>query len=99
MRLRSTCVAWGVTPRTSSRTYQERDTITGTISVAPNKRNNRDLDIEIEYSVPTGEFAGQGESRSYKMCVAAFVPAFCRDGLAKASGPGLDQLLYPSWSV
>jgi len=45
----------------------EDDVIEGTISVAPNKRNNRDLDIVIDYAA-TGEAAqGAAEKRDYRM--------------------------------
>ena len=44
---------------------QEGDTIRGTLSCAPNSRNNRDLDIEIEYEVE-GNLESKGKM-VYKM--------------------------------
>jgi hypothetical protein len=46
---------------------QPGDFVEGTISVAPNARNVRDLDIVIDYKVQC-EFGG-GERREYKMSV------------------------------
>ena len=40
-------------------------TVNGTISCAPNQRNNRDLDISISYQTDEGQSA----SLEYKMCV------------------------------
>jgi len=44
----------------------EGDEIKGTISVAPNARNNRDLDIVIDYAVDNA-LGHSGEIREYKM--------------------------------
>ena len=46
-------------------TVSENDVIKGTLSCAPNARNNRDLDIVIDYEVE-GEAAEKG-SMTYKM--------------------------------
>ncbi|KDQ27505.1 hypothetical protein PLEOSDRAFT_1089362 [Pleurotus ostreatus PC15] len=43
-------------------TLNEGDTIKGTLKCAPNARNNRDLDITIDYSTPT-----TSETIAYKM--------------------------------
>ncbi|KAF4567368.1 type I protein arginine N-methyltransferase Rmt1 [Pleurotus pulmonarius] len=43
-------------------TLNEGDTIKGTLTCAPNARNNRDLDISISYSTPT-----TSETIAYKM--------------------------------
>ena len=51
-------------------TVSEGDVVRGTLSCAPNARNNRDLDIEIDYEVE-----GQEDSKSrmvYKMYVSSF---------------------------
>merc|ERR1711977_449766 len=45
----------------------EDDTIEGTISVAPNKRNNRDLDIVIDYAASGEAAQGAAEKREYRM--------------------------------
>ena len=48
-------------------TVSEGEVVRGTLSCAPNARNNRDLDIEIDYEVE-----GQAESKGrmvYKMYV------------------------------
>ena len=46
-------------------TISEGETIEGTLSCAPNARNNRDLDITIGWTAPHG----QTETVNYKMCV------------------------------
>lgn len=44
--------------------------ITGFLSCAPNVKNNRDLDIKIEYFVPEYQSTpAQSSSVEYKMCV------------------------------
>lgn len=45
-------------------TVSQNDTIEGTISVAPNGKNPRDLDIVIDYKA-NGD--NQGERREYRM--------------------------------
>jgi hypothetical protein len=49
-------------------TLQTNDTIEGVITVAPNARNPRDLDIVIDYKVD-GQHPHQ-ERREYRMCVS-----------------------------
>ena len=46
-------------------TVSEGEVIAGTLSCAPNARNNRDLDITIAYETPKGGKV----SVDYKMCV------------------------------
>lgn len=46
---------------------QEGETIRGELSCAPNSRNNRDLDIVIDWEVE-GQEPSKG-SMTYKMCV------------------------------
>ena len=43
------------------------DVIEGTIDIAPNASNERDLDIEIEYEMK-GEHMQVAESMKYRMC-------------------------------
>lgn len=50
-------------------TLQENESIEGQISVAPNQRNPRDLDIVIDYEAK-GEQPVK-ERREYRMCVHA----------------------------
>lgn len=52
-------------------TLNEGDTIKGTLKCAPNARNNRDLDITIDYSTPT-----TSETIAYKMCVLSLLHIF-----------------------
>ncbi|KAI5123903.1 hypothetical protein M0805_005719 [Coniferiporia weirii] len=54
----------------STVTISEGDAITGKLTCAPNERNNRDLDITIEWSAPDGPAA----TMSYKMCVDLSCP-------------------------
>ena len=49
---------------------QENDVIRGELSCAPNARNNRDLDIVVDYEV-VGEEATKGQM-VYKMYVYFF---------------------------
>jgi protein arginine N-methyltransferase 1 len=49
----------------SADSQQENETIRGVLSCAPNARNNRDLDIIIDYEV-TGNEPTKG-SMTYKM--------------------------------
>ncbi|KAG5220216.1 type protein arginine N-methyltransferase Rmt [Salix suchowensis] len=49
-------------------TLNEGDAIKGTLKCAPNARNNRDLDITIDYSTPT-----TSETIAYKMCVLSLL--------------------------
>jgi hypothetical protein len=51
----------------SALTVSEGDKIVGNLSCAPNKRNNRDLDIEINYKVEGRE--EEEVNFQYKMCV------------------------------
>jgi protein arginine N-methyltransferase 1 len=44
------------------------DNITGNLTCAPNAKNNRDLDITIEYANPEDE-QGNIVKVDYKMCV------------------------------
>lgn len=44
------------------------DVIEGTISIQPNKTNERDLDIEIEYGMKGEIMTVEGELMQYKMC-------------------------------
>jgi protein arginine N-methyltransferase 1 len=46
----------------------EGEKITGTLKCSPNLRNNRDLDITIEYILPDGT---DKVAIEYKMCVVA----------------------------
>lgn len=55
--------------RTNELTVQEGETIRGELSCAPNSRNNRDLDIVIDWEVE-GQEPCKG-SMTYKMCVGA----------------------------
>ena len=48
---------------------QNGDAIIGEISVAPNAKNNRDLDIVIEYSVTGSASDNKKERIEYRMCV------------------------------
>ncbi|KAG9316769.1 protein arginine N-methyltransferase [Chiua virens] len=48
----------------STITISEGDKITGTLACAPNARNNRDLDITVEYTA-----SGEATKVDYKMCV------------------------------
>lgn len=74
MQLPLMLVAYSTLPHTAALlTYvtlsvqQEGDEITGQISVKPNERNPRDLDIVIDYRA-TGEAAqGAAEVREYRM--------------------------------
>ena len=43
------------------------DKVTGTFSLAPNKDNNRDLDIDIKYEYK-GAHGARKDAHSYKMC-------------------------------
>lgn len=43
------------------------ETISGEIYVAPNKKNKRDLDIEIDFELK-GELSQVKEHDSYRMC-------------------------------
>jgi len=50
--------------------------ITGTLSCVPNNRNNRDLDIKIDYEVHSNAVDGpQTDSVQYKMCVTRILPS------------------------
>lgn len=54
-------------------TVKANDSVSGTISIAPNAKNPRDLDIVVDYKVD-GQVAGvdggrSGERREYRMCV------------------------------
>lgn len=49
----------------STLTVSHGDRVEGTITCAPNARNNRDLDIGITYRAPGSDFV----SIQYKMCV------------------------------
>lgn len=51
-------------------TLQTNDSIEGIITVSPNARNPRDLDIVIDYKVD-GQHPHQ-ERREYRMCVPPF---------------------------
>lgn len=66
-------------------TLQEGESIEGTMSVAPNARNPRDLDIVVEY---TSEGANPtSERREYRMCVArSRLSAFRVPGASSRSG-------------
>jgi type I protein arginine methyltransferase len=60
------------------------DFIEGTVSCAPNARNNRDLDIVIEYKLDASATDGgqgrQSEDRiEYKMYVIFLLSLFCVD--------------------
>ena len=46
---------------------KEGETVTGSLTCSPNKKNNRDLDIEISYELSSdaGNFS---EVHKYKMC-------------------------------
>lgn len=46
---------------------QEGDEITGEISVKPNERNPRDLDIVIDYRANGEAAQGAAERREYRM--------------------------------
>lgn len=48
-------------------TVDQGDVVEGTISVRPNAKNHRDLDIDITYQLE-GDLPAQG-ALSYKMCV------------------------------
>ncbi|KAG8846774.1 hypothetical protein FRC20_002914, partial [Serendipita sp. 405] len=53
----------------------QEDKIKGTLSCAPNERNNRDLDIVIEYELDGADGAIGREAKErieYKMCVSLF---------------------------
>ena len=53
----------------STLTIREGDKIVGSLACAPNKRNNRDLDIELTYKVEGEE---EETTFAYKMCVFDF---------------------------
>ena len=55
---------------------QEGETIRGQLSCAPNSRNNRDLDIVIDWEVE-GQEPSKG-SMTYKMCVLAGTDSQCQ---------------------
>lgn len=46
-------------------TVKEDDNVEGTISIAPNAKNPRDLDIVLDYKVDGAH--GGGEKREYRM--------------------------------
>lgn len=48
-------------------TLKANDSVVGTISIAPNGRNPRDLDIVLDYKVDGAH--GGGEKREYRMSV------------------------------
>lgn len=53
-------------------TVKANDSVSGTISIAPNAKNPRDLDIVVDYKVD-GEHP-TGERREYRMCVPFLLP-------------------------
>ena len=56
----------------STITISEGETITGTLSCAPNTRNNRDLDIGLSWMAPDGT-----ETKfDYKMCEILPIPFY-----------------------
>lgn len=57
----------------STITITKGQEITGTVSCAPNARNNRDLDIAISYAIGGGEEEMTEEvTVDYKMCVILY---------------------------
>lgn len=60
-------------------TVNQGEVVEGTISVRPNQKNHRDLDIDIGYQLD-GELPGKGQL-SYKMCVPISLPIVARSEL------------------
>lgn len=56
-------------------TISAGEKITGSLSCAPNARNNRDLDITIRWQAPKGDGSEQMDAEEevrYQMCVFMF---------------------------